>query len=348
MIPRNPKKAAWKIIKCVSFILVCFFSLLNLSTWILPKSNGIHSNIRNYLARGFYGEPKNSLDIIAVGNSNIECGFSPMELWKQYGVTGYTCGEPCQTIFEAYNLLSEVMTWQKPKVVILETDGIFPVGSQMDTFNKFLNSTLNRLLPVVQYHNLWKTIYPDNLTKVPAYTWTSPTRGYLYSGNESPFSGCRPKKHNPALDRINTITLAQLESFQNLCEGNGAHLVLVYVPTAYSWDQRRHDLIAEYAAAHGLPFLDLNTGSNNLLIDWRKDTKDTGTHLNYSGAKKVTTFLGTYLHQHYALPDHRKEMAFNSWNMDYSKYSKFIKGQVFLPIYTEMPSKIDEIIRANE
>lgn len=320
MALHSPTKAVWEIIKCLSFLLVFILILSSLSILFLPKSNGIHSSIKNYLARGFYGEPRNSLDVIAIGNSNMESGFSPMELWRQYGVTGYTCGESCQTIFEAYNILSEVMSCQKPKVVILDTDGVFPLNDRMDTFYKFLNSTLDRLFPVIQYHSLWKSMRPDNIAQTNAYLWTSPTRGYLYNGEDKPFSGRRPQKHNPAVDRINAVTLVQLDAFRSLCQENGAQLVLVYVPTAFSWDQKRHDWMAEYAAKHNLPFLDLNIASNDFQVDWGKDTRDGGTHLNYVGAKKVTLYLGTYLRQHSALPDHREDPSFRRWNADYEKY----------------------------
>lgn len=331
------RQKAWKIIKCVSFILIFAFLLSVLSTWFLPKSNGVNSSIHDYLARGFYGEPKNSLEIVAIGNSNIESGFSPMELWPQYGITGYTCGEPCQTIFEAYNLLSEVMSCQKPKVVILDSDGIFPLSDRADTFYKFLNSTLNRLFPVIEYHNLWKAMRPGSIVQAPAYTWTSPTMGYLYSGADRPFSGHHPKKHKPAVDHINAVTLAQLDAFQSLCNENGAQLVLVYVPTAFSWDQARHDWMRNYATEHNLPFIDLNTGSDGFQINWREDTRDGGTHLNYLGAKKVTLYLGSYLYQHYSLPDRRKSPSYRRWNSSYTKYIKTITS-----VYTQkMPYKIE-------
>lgn len=332
MMPRSlTKQKAWKTIKCISFMLVFTLILSTLSPMFLPKSNGMNINVKNRLARGFYGEPQNSLDVIAVGNSNIECGFSPMELWKRYGITGYTCGEPCQTIFDAYNLLSEVMTCQKPKVVILDVDGIFPLNNGVDSYYKLLNSTLNRFFPVIQYHDFWKTIHPGNTVQSATYLWASPTRGYLYSGMALPFSGRRlPKKSGLATDRIDTAILAQLNAFQILCRENGAQLVLVYIPTAFSWDLERHYLIADYAATNDLPFVDLNMASNDSHINWNKDTRDGGIHLNYSGAKRVTLYLGAYLQRHFVLPDHRKDMSFDRWNTAYEKYLRMVKPTAHL------------------
>ena len=320
MISHERAKRTWKMIKGVSFVVLFTLILSAFSTLFLPESNSVfYDNIKSTVARGFYGEPKNSLDVIAVGNSNIESGFSPMELWNQYGITGYTCGEPFQNIFQANNILSEVLTCQKPKVVILETDGVFPLNDRTDTLYQSLDSRLNHMFPIFEYHNLWKIMFSGNTAAVSS-DQSNPSRGYLYSRADLPFSGRRPnQRYGPVMDQICS---SALDGFDNLCRKNHIQLVLVYVPTAYSWNQERHDWMENYAVRHSLPFLDLNTSVSDFQIDWRKDTRDGGTHLNLSGAKRVTLYLGSYLHQHYDLPDHRKDLAFRQWNEDYKRYLK--------------------------
>lgn len=317
MMPRIlTRQKAPQIIKCVSFILVFTLVLLAFSNLFFSKSGSADGKSQNSLARGFYVEPKNSLDIIAIGNSDIECSFSPMELWKEYGYTGYTCGEPEQTIYESYNLLQEVMICQKPKVVILEADGLFPHEDPAKTFNRFLDSRLYLLFPAIEYHNLWKM--PVNLS-------TEPTKGYLFKSLDMPVSQKHSKSKTEITDKISPVALAQMGAFQNLCKKSGARLVLVYSPTAYSWSQKRHERISKYAAANGLPFIDLNIDSAGFNIDWKEDTWDTGYHLNYCGAKMSTQYLGRYLHRHYSIPDHRKDSAYKQWNSDYIKYVVTIK-----------------------
>lgn len=325
MMFHSPTKAAQLLLKCISFFLVFLILLCVMSPFFIPKNNDENSGIKSYWSRGFYGEPKNSLEVISIGNSNMFSGFSPMELWKLYGYTGYNCGESGQTIFEAYNILSEVLTCQKPNVVVLDADGIFPTGGHMDTYYQFLDFNLDRIFPMMYYHSRWKTIQLNETMHASKYTWTCPTRGYLYNDRVKPFSGHRPKMNNPAADRFSAVTKFQLETFQNLCKNRNVRLVLVYIPTAYSWDQTRHDLMAEYASAHNIPFIDLNTSTDGFQIDWEKDTLDGGTHLNYFGAKRVTQFIGAYMHQHYYLSDYRKNTNFLRWNMDYEKYINEVK-----------------------
>lgn len=317
------KQLIGNILKCLSFLLVFTLLLSALSYCFMPKNNDPKSSMRNFSARGFYGEPKNSLDIIAIGNSNIASDFSPMELWKQYGYTGYVCGEPSQTTFEAYTMLSEVLSCQKPKVVLLEVEGAFPLSGRMDTFNRYVNSNLKRTFPLIEYHNNWKNISVNKLAAPPRYTWTSPTQGYWFTKKVKPFDGTQHQTQSHTADNVDAITRTQMNAFLKLCKKNNAKLVLVYMPTTYNWNMRRHDQIAHYAKANGLPFIDLNTCMRDYGLDWQMDTAD-GVHLNYSGAKKTTRFVGAYLNRNYKLPDHRTDTSYSRWDKKYKDYEMLV------------------------
>lgn len=56
------------------------------------------------------------------------------------------------------------------------------------------------------------------------------------------------------------------------------------------------------------------------IVDYSTDCYDPASHLNPSGAWKVTDFLGQHLSQAYDLPDHRVEAAYASWDKDYAAY----------------------------
>ena len=109
----------------IAFVLLTVLLLVGMSKTLVPRSNSASGGMHNYRARGFYGEEKDSLDVVAIGNSDLASGFSPMELWKTHGISGFACGEPNQTIDQSVRLLQEVLTCQRPKVVILETDALF-------------------------------------------------------------------------------------------------------------------------------------------------------------------------------------------------------------------------------
>ena len=75
-----------------------------------------------------------------------------------------------------------------------------------------------------------------------------------------------------------------------------------------------------YAAAekNGIPYL--NFVYEDLAVNYATDCADEAHHLNASGAKKVTAYLGGYLTAHYELEDHRAEPAYACWHEDYEEY----------------------------
>ena len=71
-----------------------------------------------------------------------------------------------------------------------------------------------------------------------------------------------------------------------------------------------------------LDFLDLNLKTEEIGINWKTDSLDNGDHLNYSGADKVTRYLGNYLTQNYTFPDHRGEKTYRTWDKEYKIYEQ--------------------------
>ena len=51
-------------------------------------------------------------------------------------------------------------------------------------------------------------------------------------------------------------------------------------PTPKNWDYRRHNGVSDYAAKKKLPFLDMNLLEKELNMDWDRDSRDEGDHLN--------------------------------------------------------------------
>ena len=109
--------------------------------------------------------------------------------------------------------------------------------------------------------------------------------------------------------------LDYLVKIQELCRENGAALVLVSSPSPKNWNYEKHNGVTSWAQAHDVPYLDLNL-ENALVIDWAKDTKDAGDHLNLAGATKVSRYVGHWLKGSYALPDKRENPSYVQWQED--------------------------------
>lgn len=48
----------------------------------------------NYAARDLLDEPKNSIDVLTIGTSDVYSGVCPLLWWNSYGYTGYAWGSP--------------------------------------------------------------------------------------------------------------------------------------------------------------------------------------------------------------------------------------------------------------
>ena len=313
------------IVKPVAFLLILTMLLMGASFILAPKDNTEGSGINNPNAHGFYSEPEDSIDIAVIGNSDAYSGFSPMELWNSFGYTSYIGAEGRQLIGGSIRMLKEMLTCQSPKVVILETDGLFTKTDITDTFVGIFNSVSGEKLSVFRYHDRWKKLKLSQMFKAPNYTAHCVTKGQMLS-NE--IVSCDNKNYMKKTDDVANMPMDSkmgIETFAEICRQNGAELLLLELPSESSWSYRRHNAVAAWAEKNGVPFLDLNIDPDSFGFDWETDSRDGGNHLNNSGARKATMYIGKYLSENYDLDDRRENEAFDVWNEDYKNYKKDAK-----------------------
>lgn len=323
----NRKTFACRTFKIIAMVLLAAALLAGMSKVLMPRSNSENGGMHNYKARGFYGEEKNSLDVVAIGNSDLYSGFSPMELWKTHGITGFACGEPNQTIDQSVLLLQEVLSCQKPKVVMLETDVLFQenVNGHLASLVK---TAANYLFPVLEYHDRWKKVTLAECLGKPQQPWHDVSKGYYYSRDQVPYKGGDYMAETDEKETIDPIAMQSLDKFLAICQSEGIQVILVELPSANSWNMARHQAVEDYAASKKIPFIDFNLKDKIKAtgFDWQTDSRDGGNHLNYKGAKKMSLWLGDYLKDRYQLMDHRKDSRYQRWQQDTTDYNQIISG----------------------
>ena len=104
------KKKQW--IRAAAFLALLAAAFALLSPVFTPKDE--LGNIQE--------EPANSLDYLAIGDSECYTSISPMQLWGDYGYVGYNCGLASQRIQDAYYRLKKTLECQTPRLVLLETN----------------------------------------------------------------------------------------------------------------------------------------------------------------------------------------------------------------------------------
>ena len=109
-----------------------------------------------------------------------------------------------------------------------------------------------------------------------------------------------------------------------LCKEKNISLLLVGVTSPKNWDYSRHNTVNDYAVKNNIPYLDLNLYTQDIKLDWNRDSRDGGDHLNTCGAEKLSRYLGSYLAAHYPLTDHRSDESYSEWNRELEQYQNNI------------------------
>lgn len=105
-----------------------------------------------------------------------------------------------------------------------------------------------------------------------------------------------------------SMPMEYLDRMRRLCESEGIHLVLVKAPSVFPvWYDEYEEQVVHYADKYGLPYLNYLKLLDVTGIDYNTDTYDMGLHMNLSGARKMTAYLGHFLASKYGLKGHAGE-----------------------------------------
>ena len=310
-----------KILGPLLFLGLLGLLLVPASLILQPKDNTEEAGMYQTSAAGILSQPENSIEVLFLGDSEAYSSFVPLDLWEQTGITSFVCSSLDQKTYETLELLDMALGCQSPKVVVLETNVLYRVYASTDA----LSPKLEAKIPALRYHDRWKSLRLSDFCSMPRYTAYSPDRGYhlLTKAKAADVEGyMAPMEEREPLSRTN---LADLKKIAEVCRKRGISLVLFSAPSPANWTMRRHNTIRDTAESLGLPYIDGNL--LDLGIDWDTDTYDRGDHLNYSGAAKVTAWIGDYLRRSYALPDRREDPDYHAWDRDAAAFRARLEAQ---------------------
>lgn len=315
------KKAIKNITGSVAFILIITILLLISSYIFMPKNNQKEFGMDNASANGILGEKSDTIDVLVLGDSEAYSAFTPMQLWRDYGYTTYVCATSAQYLSYSENMLKQAFERQKPKLVIMETNAVY----REMKYEKSIITAVEDHFSVFKYHDRWKNMSRNDFFGKVEYTWTDDFKGYHYSTNISKADASNYMKPSDKAEQIKPLNKTYIENMANFCKQNSAEFLLVSTPSTVNWDSKRHNGMAKFAEELGINYIDMNTGDSKVDIDWNKDTRDAGDHLNYSGAVKVTKSLGEYIDKNYDLPDNRNNPEYVKWNESLTRYLKKVE-----------------------
>jgi len=282
---------------------------------------------------------KNDFDVFYMGASRVYNAIFPMELWKDYGIVSYNCALNSNTQAMSYHLLQMAFNVKTPKLVVIDAyatgkvekadadsmlfhDGAdaFPlskakVKAAFDLYSK--GDAFGYIFDFLLYHGRWDELTEDDFTQSASTEKGANSRIGAAVLNE-------PATGDDGVEiSDDTAGAKYLRMTIEDCKRRGIDVLLIYLPQKVYNPLRPREIryAMKLSAEYGVPFIDFEELSSSLLnddTDWRD-----ANHLNTSGARKLTDYLGKYISENYSFADHRTEEAYASWNADYEAYEAF-------------------------
>ncbi len=330
--------------------IAVFILLLCALVWLLgrvcePKyMSGV---LEGAMTKEYYDE-ENGHDVIFVGDCEVYENFSPITMWRENGITSYIRGSAQQLIWQSYYLLEEVFERESPKVVVYNVQSMKYSQPQSEAYNRMTldgmplskikldairasmtddEDMISYLIPFLRYHSRWSELTSEDFEY--AFDRKPVTvAGYLMRSDTEPMTKLPTA---PALDDydIGGVCWEYLDKMRELCDANGATLVLIKSPSLWPhWYDQWDGQVSEYAEEHGLDYINLLSVSDDIGIDMQTDTYDGGLHLNIYGAEKLSAYFADILSERYAVPDRSADEAIAAdWTEKCSDYDALYAAQ---------------------
>lgn len=288
-------------------------------------------------------EEKQDFDVLFFGTSHVINGIYPMQLWNDYGIVSYNFGGHANSIGASYWVYKNAVEYHKPKVVVLDVLGVGNVSNEMTMGNAHLSfdafpltrtkitgirdifgkksEQMELIFPFSVYHNRWNEIRPETIKAFFKPTVYSKEKGAeLRLGVAVPDNITKIEKYE--YNDESTISHQYINRLVKDCRAEGIEVLLINIPYPASVEaQRSANSVYKLAEELEIPYINMQYED---IVDFDIDCCDADSHLNPSGARKVTDYLGIYLKEHYQLSDHRKDINYQSWNKDYEEYRQFL------------------------
>lgn len=316
-------KSAAKINHKPALSAVCFGGilvvLLALASFAVRPSGGEVYDIVNTTGklRNLEAEDEDTIDVLFAGNSLVFRDISPMQIWGFTGISSYDLSDGAMRLCDQRVLIDAACKRQHPKLIVLEAGTMFSNASPYKDDYALPTNLVEKLFPIFHYHEIYKSF---GFFEEPEDPW-KPLKGFDPSEDVKPYDGDADyiTKDRDKPSDIPALNMEYLDDITCYCNKNDIKVLITAMPSPENYDVNTHEALKVWSNEKGLPFLDLNTLTDEIGIDWQTDTKDHGDHLNLSGSKKVSAYLADYLSEHYDLKDHRGEDRFSRWDEAYEK-----------------------------
>jgi len=311
-----------------------FLLILGVVIWRTGKILDWKDTTGNYLSstQQLYHTPENTMDVIFLGSSHCYCGIYPAYLWRDRGISAFDMAVSGQDRASTYHTLVEALKTQKPKVVFVDMYGLTFDRHEIEgnVYRNMLSMKVseNSIELIKEYvepekqndffarwpiihTRFWEVGKYDYIQYLPSEYG----RGAAYQwGTHTADPGDAETEEADTLKETNRQWLTRL---YELSREKDFKLVFFVAPfNIKEEEQRQVNAAAEYAKEKEIPFIDFNKIRYQIGLNDELDFVDE-FHCNALGAEKVTEYIRDYLEQNFSLEDHRGDVKYAQWDMDY-------------------------------
>ena len=304
----------------------------------------LRNNESNFKYDPFF-KNKTDYDVFFMGSSHVLNGIFPMQLWNDYGITSYNLAYHGLYLEEDLGMLEQALMKSNPKLIVLD---VYKGRKIAQTSSAWMHKAFDS--------------FPLNFNKIKFFYKLSKERDYVdfwefitplslyhsrWSDKKIKFSNLLDNSKNKELGADSRIGIAAAKHFEPIseevcidykyaddliriiefCKKKEILLVLTFLPSCItSTQQEMKNTYKKIAKEYDVPFIDfLDLNLINPNIDYYDSRLDGNSHLNPSGARKVTDYLGSYLVKEYQLEDHRNNSKYSkNWNTWYEDYKSLL------------------------
>lgn len=306
------KKRVKKLAAAAEVLCVALLGLFLLQRLVMPKY--MSDVVEGAMIAEYYKEEKNH-DVIFIGDCELYENISPAVLWEEYGIHSYIRGSAQQLIWQSYYLLEDTLRFEKPQVVVFNVLSMQYNEPQSEAYNRMTidgmrfsraklkciqasmtqeEEGISYLFPILRYHSRITELKDEDFSYL--FHRDKVTHNGYYMRVDVKAAQDVPEGRKLGNYQFGEKAYTYLDKMADLCEKEGVELVLVKAPSLYPYWYDEWDAQMEaYAKERGLKYYNFLEKSEEVGLDFTKDTYDGGLHLNLSGAEKLSSYFGEIL-----------------------------------------------------
>lgn len=285
------------------------------------------------LLTGYYQEPKDTIDVVLLGASDVFCDFSPAYAYEQFQFTSYSYAVDSSPITLYKFQIDEIKRTQNPKIIVVEINGALYDSSENlhkeENLRRYIDSIpfsmnkcrtifdltpcdewVNYFFPIIKYHrsNIIDPIVSSkdilNISKRGysllkgnfTHTKKEISTNWINIKNDYSCDDLEPESEKYLRD---LLEYCKTEEMDNIVFARFPHII----PSDDSYNYERFKRCNEaekIIKSYGFDFINLERNSDLIGLDYENDFYN-NDHLNIYGQQKFTEYFGNLLMNDYGI-----------------------------------------------